>query len=221
MTHYHLNSKEPVGTNGFIYFIEHQFAFKVGFSRRPKCRLASIQTDNYLPLKLTGTFEASYDDEQKFHSIFKSYGLGNEWYPISARSLMLEYLRNIDVNLHRNPKFSVPVKIVPLPDPPKPTDAQKIDRLRRFVNLDSFLVEGSQWHKHSPEILELANFGNRPRAVSIIGFGVPKIAKGKRRGELDVMRYFGKVLALAGYRIRCLRVRKNGVQINQYTVFKP
>jgi hypothetical protein len=126
----------------------------------------------------------------------------------------------MDVNLHRNPKFSVPVKITPLPKETKATDLQKVDCLRRFVNLDSFLVEGSQWHKHSPEILELAKFGNRPRVADLIGFGIPKITKGKRRGELDVMRYFGKILALAGYKTRCIRVREDGVQSNQYIVYE-
>jgi len=89
----------------------------------------------------------------------------------------------------------------------------------QFLKLERFLECDRNWHKNSPEILELIRVGNRPRIIASIGFGVPRIAKGKRKGEFDGMRYLGKLLELVGMKLGpCQRVREDGVQSNQYAL---
>jgi hypothetical protein len=89
----------------------------------------------------------------------------------------------------------------------------------QFLKLEQFLECDRNWHKNSPEILELVRVGNRPRIIASIGFGVPRITKGKRKGEVDAMRYLGKLLELVGMKLGpCQRVRESGQQTNQYAL---
>lgn len=220
MPHYPLHQPRK-RLNGFIYLIEHQFAFKVGFSQHPQKRLLGLQTSNYLPLQLTGFFEAAIEDELAFHLAFKTYSLGNEWYPVVVRQLALEYLRNIDVDLRvdlPNPKKAAKVSTLPQK---VFTEAEKRDYIKACVNIKDLLNPGVRWSKYSSQIASLVKFGKRKKSVEALGYRVPKITKGKRKGEYDGIRYLRQIIALFGYQLSSvIKEKQSGHRFNSYHVIK-
>lgn len=77
--------ERPVITEaGYIYFIFNKSisAIKIGYSLRPKERLASLQTSNPVELRLVAVVKGDMVDERNYHARFQTYRLKGEWFTL-------------------------------------------------------------------------------------------------------------------------------------------
>jgi len=66
---------------GFIYFIQNKSGnIKIGWSNSPHERLKILQTGSSDILYLIGCIRGTIKDEKKYHKIFKSLRINNEWF---------------------------------------------------------------------------------------------------------------------------------------------
>lgn len=78
------NKEKP---QGFVYFIKRgvrRGPIKIGFSAKPKKRLAQLQTSHPDQLILLGTVPGTPSLEQEIHQRFKHIRLGGEWFSPTA-----------------------------------------------------------------------------------------------------------------------------------------
>jgi hypothetical protein len=67
-----------------IYFIEHDGMVKIGFSMNPNKLLDSLKTSNPGELIVRLIIEGDFDDEAKYHELFKEFHHRGEWYILST-----------------------------------------------------------------------------------------------------------------------------------------
>ena len=76
-----LRRLDPI-PDGFVYLIECPglSALKIGFSKRPETRLATLQTANPERLYLIGVSPGDFALEGDLHHLFREHHLKNEWF---------------------------------------------------------------------------------------------------------------------------------------------
>lgn len=228
-----IKERDQVGRAGFIYFIEHDQAFKVGFSIQPEKRLSELQTANYLRLTLIGQFPATYDFEQLFHREFLHCSFGNEWYPLTLKTSALHFVTNFKTLHYCEPKPKLhhlaavdrsifKRKRLPIAenDPRFISDTDKVELLRRVLDFDILIESGKLFHWQSEELRPLIKFGSRAVVCNFLGFGIPTIIKGPNKGKPDVIRYLGRILELFDCETTGCKRRENGKILNYYRITK-
>lgn len=65
---------------GFIYFLRCGDFIKIGFSKQPDLRVASIATANPLPVVLAAVYPGSKADEFNLHVMFARHRSRGEWF---------------------------------------------------------------------------------------------------------------------------------------------
>lgn len=89
----------------------------------------------------------------------------------------------------------------------------------QYLKLERFIDREKVWHKDSPELLDLCKLGKRERIIAALGFKVPVITKGAKKGDIDAIRYLKKVLEVVGLKLGpCQKVQTNGERLNTYSL---
>lgn len=225
---------------GFIYFIEHDQAFKIGFSSNPEKRLLGLQTANYLPLRLIAKFEATFDREQLFHTEFSHFSYGNEWYPLTLKNEALHFLENFDI-LHycyplvRKMQMTEQARLkalmiksenkrrnVVLNQESSVSNERKMLFIRQHFDIDAWYISGLRLHVESEELKELVKFGCRDKVINFLGFCIPNsVASPKKRVKAQSIKYLRKIVALFGYSVSAgQKARIDGLTCNVYRIIK-
>lgn len=83
----------------------------------------------------------------------------------------------------------------------------------KFLKLEQFLNPEAMWHKESPELIELAEKAQRPRAIAALGIKPPR----DNKGEVDRMDFLRRLLELVGLQLgKCQKRRIGEKRLNCY-----
>lgn len=165
-----MGSAEPMEgkAKGFVYFIEtpdSQYV-KIGFSRKPTRRLSQLGT--IMPVRLIGTFPATFETESWLHRKFAAFHETGEWFR-STPELRL-FIETIGV------------------DPPPPPAAPYVKKARRPRNKQgtSLAESGITLAEH---LRKIQSAGGKARAEALTEAQRKRIARkggkagGKARAE--------------------------------------
>jgi hypothetical protein len=84
-------STPPAGPSGWVYFFRAGDHIKIGWSRNPKARKASLSTASPFDLEFLGQLPGTEDDEQALHQVFAHLRVKREWF--TPDPLLLAFIR--------------------------------------------------------------------------------------------------------------------------------
>lgn len=191
MTHYHSES----GELGFVYIAETALAFKLGYSKDPHARVSTFQVGNHLAIRLTAVFAVTHRSvEGETHKNFRKHGYGNEWYPLTTKSTLIDFVVSLG-------GVEVPLECIPEREhlsrtesfrrsPPHcVTKSDKWAFLLGCSQFQPFLVKGDWWHCRSDELLALTTISKRVSFQRQVDLP----ARISRYGRVDGIDYLGQL----------------------------
>lgn len=82
---------------GFVYILRDKDQVKIGFSKNPRNRIATLQNNSGRALRVAACIPGTLEDEQRLHARFSTYRIHGEWF--AAVGDLREFLRNPSRNL--------------------------------------------------------------------------------------------------------------------------
>lgn len=82
----------------FVYLIEHENKYKIGFSRDINKRMKSFNTSHAIPCKIIGIAPGDLPLEGALHNKFKDYRLNGEWF-LKKLAILEEFKKLIDATI--------------------------------------------------------------------------------------------------------------------------
>lgn len=219
MTYYRSESNDPA----FVYIVETALAFKLGYSKDPHARVAFFQVGNHLPINLTAVFAVTHRSvEGETHKRFRKHGYGNEWYPLTAKSALIDFVVSLG-------GIEVPLEYIPEKEHSSRTESFRrspphcLDAGGKWLFLlgcsqfQPFLIKGNWWHCKSDELLALTSISKRVSFQRQINLS----ARISRYGKIDGIDYLGQLFKFSQgeYSLsKCKQIRIGDVAARAYQV---
>lgn len=202
--------------SGYIYFVESEIAFTVGYTASPHKRFKTLQSNHYQKLKLSDYFQLPRAVERDFRSEFALVHLGNNWYPISVRQDAIDYLSQAESSYASNPAVELDQSTGVLPDLVKSVYVSK------HLDIKDFILSCQPVHRNDEFLQKVLEFGSDPIHSKKLGLSVPVTSAGPGKGKPDPIRYFNKILGLFRHRLELDRqIYSNERQrLNLYRIVK-